>query len=128
GAWDPPAGRRANPAKLLLDPYARAIAGDVTWDPAVLPYEPGSEGETINTADSAPFMPRSIVIDPAFDWGDDRRPQRSLAESVVYEMHVKGFSARNPDVPEHLRGTYAGLAHPASIAHLQALGVTAVEL
>jgi isoamylase len=119
GPWDPAAGLRSNPAKLLIDPYARAISGGVRWDPAVY-------GD--NPSDSAPFVPRSIVCDPAFDWGDDRPPGVALTDSVVYELHVKGFTRRHPGVPEPLRGTYAGLAHPAAIAHLTRLGVTAVEL
>jgi glycogen operon protein len=128
GPWDPGAGHRANPAKLLLDPYARAIEGEVVWDPAVLPYQPDSDGQTRSDADSAPFVPRSLVIDRSFDWGDDRPPRHSPAETIIYEVHVKGFSATNSDVPEPLRGTYAGLAHPASINYLSSLGITAVEL
>ena len=109
---------RCDPAKLLLDPYARAIAAGVTWHPAVL--EPG--------ADSAPYVPRSLVHAAPFDWGDDRRPRTSRAESVVYELHAKGFTKLHPDVPPELRGTFAGLAHPAVLKHLVGLGVTAVEL
>jgi isoamylase len=109
---------RCDPAKLLLDPYARAIAGGVTWDPAVL--APG--------ADSAPYVPRSIVHDAPFDWGEDRRPQTPLADSIVYELHVKGFTKLHPEMPPKLRGTFAGLGHPAAVEHLVRLGVTAVEL
>jgi isoamylase len=109
---------RCDPAKLLLDPYARAIAGGVTWHPAVL--EPGT--------DSAPYVPRSVVHAAPFDWGEDRRPQTPLADSIVYELHVKGFTKLHPDVPPEVRGTFAGLAHPAVIEHLVGLGVTAVEL
>jgi len=127
GPWAPAEGQRCNPAKLLLDPYARAIAGEVDWNPAVLPYVLG-EPDTMSTDDSAPYVPRSVVIDPAFDWGNERSPRRPLPESVIYEVHVKGFTARMADVPAELRGTYAGLAHPAAIAHLKTLGVTAVEL
>ena len=119
GPWDPAAGLRCNAAKLLIDPYARAISGGVRWHPAVYGDNPG---------DSAPYVPRSVVCDPAFDWTDDRAPGVALADSIVYELHVKGFTRLHPDVPERLRGTYAGLAHPAAVAHLTRLGVTAVEL
>ena len=108
-----------NPAKLLLDPYARGIEGEVTWDSAVTAHD---------DRDSAPFVPRSVVQAASFDWGDDRHPATALADSVVYELHVKGFTKLHPGVPEELRGTYAGLAHPAAIEHLLELGVTAVEL
>lgn len=127
GPWDPAAGRRCNPAKLLLDPYARLIAGQVASNDAVLGHsldDPSAPSEV----DSAPYVMRSVVIDPGFDWGNDGPPDTPLADSVIYETHVKGFSATHPDIPEHLRGTYAGMAHPASISYLSALGVTAVEL
>ncbi len=127
GPWDPGSGRRCNPAKLLLDPYAKAVAGEVQWEHAVFPYQQDDENAR-NDDDSAPFVPKSVVIDPAFDWGDDQRPHTPLHETVVYELHVKGFSMRNPDVPPALRGTYAGLAHAASLEYLTALGVTAIEL
>ena len=127
GPWHPRDGHRCNPNKLLLDPYARAISGAVRWEPPVLPFVPGNPDE-LSTDDSAGHVPRSIVIDPRFDWGDDRPPRTPLHESVIYEMHVKGFTARLADVPAHLRGTYAGLAHPAALDHLRTLGVTAVEL
>jgi glycogen operon protein len=128
GPWAPADGHRCNPAKLLLDPYAHAVAGGVTWNPAVLPYAPGSEGDEINHDDSAPYVPRSVVIDPRFEWGDDRLIRRPLHETIVYEVHVKGFSARRAEIPEQQRGTYAALAHPWSIEYLTRLGVTAVEL
>jgi isoamylase len=128
GPWSPADGVRCNPAKLLLDPYARAVSGPITWDPAVLPYALGSDGEAIDEADSAPFVPRSVVVDPRFDWDDERPQRRPLNETIVYEVHVKGFSQRFPGVPEKLRGTYAALAHPAAIEYLTKLGVTAVEL
>ncbi len=127
GPWDPGAGARCNPAKLLLDPYARAIAGEVRWAPAVY----GHAADDCNQPDgndSAPYVPRSVLVSEEFDWGQDRRPGRAMADSIFYEVHVKGFTAVHPDVPEPLRGTYAGLAHPAAVAHLQRLGVTAVEL
>ncbi|MDX6410288.1 MAG: isoamylase [Gaiellaceae bacterium] len=119
GPWDPSAGLRCNAAKLLLDPYARAVRGGVEWHPAVNGDDP---------ADSAPYVPRSVVSAEPFEWGDDRPPRTALADSVIYEAHVKGLTYLHPDVPEPLRGTYAGLAHPAVIEHLQRLGVTAVEL
>jgi isoamylase len=127
GPWDPGRGLRCNPAKLLLDPYARAIESEVAWDPAVFGHRQG-EPDRRDTRDSARFVPRSVVVDFDFDWQSDRPPRRPEADSVIYEVHVKGFTARNPDVPEALRGTYAGLAHPAAIRHLVDLGVTAVEL
>ncbi|MEO8468450.1 MAG: glycogen debranching protein GlgX [Chloroflexota bacterium] len=128
GPWDPGAGHRCNPAKLLMDPYAKAFEGEIKWDPAVFPYRMDDpDGERSDT-DSAPFMPRSVVVDPDFDWGDDRPPRHPPNGTVIYEVHVKGFTARHPGVPPELRGTYAGLAHPVAIDYLKALGVTAVEL
>ena len=128
GPWSPDEGHRCLPEKLLLDPYAREIAGEVTWNPAVLSYDAGDPDGEPNRLDSAPFVPRSVVADPRFDWGGDAPPRIPLSESVIYEMHVKGFTRRLPGVPEELRGTYAGLGAPAAAAHLRRLGVTAVEL
>ena len=120
GPFQPERGLRCNPAKLLLDPYARAITGGVTWDQAL-------RGD--NDTDSAPFVPRSLVTGrDGYDWEGDTQLQHRTADSVLYEVHVKGFTARHPDVPPELRGTYAGLAHDASTAYLRDLGVTAVEL
>jgi len=127
GPYAPEHGVRCNPGKLLLDPYALAIEGHVTWDAACYSYNLGDD-DSINEADSAPFVFRSIVQHPHFDWGGDRRPDTPLHESVIYEAHVKGMTKCHPDVPEEIRGTYAGLAHPAIVAHLTSLGVTAVEL
>jgi isoamylase len=127
GPWDPPAGVRCNPAKLLLDPYARAVAGEVRWDPAVYGHA-ADDPNRADGSDSAPYVPRSVLVAGDFDWGDDRPPGRPMADSIFYEVHVKGFTELHPDVPQELRGTYAGLAHPAAVAHLQQLGVTAVEL
>ncbi|HEY2488048.1 MAG TPA: glycogen debranching protein GlgX [Streptosporangiaceae bacterium] len=127
GPWAPEAGQRCNPAKLLLDPYAKAIEGQVQWDQACFPYNFGDENSR-NDDDSAPYVPRSVVHNPYFDWGNDRPPDIQLNESVIYETHVKGFTARHPEVPEAQRGSYAGLAHPAIIEYLGDLGVTAVEL
>ncbi|MGW5268689.1 glycogen debranching protein GlgX [Rhodococcus sp. NPDC003994] len=127
GPWNPAEGLRHNPAKLLLDPYAKAITGAVEWDEAVFGHH-HDEPETRNDADSAPFMPRSVVVDDDFDWGDDESPRVPLSETVVYETHVKGFTALDRDVDESIRGTYAGLAHPAAIEKLTRLGITSVEL
>jgi glycogen operon protein len=127
GPWEPQRGLRFNPAKLLVDPYARAIVGDVTSPDVPRPANPDDPGSP-DPRDSAAFVPRGVVVGDGFDWGDDAPPATPWAETVVYEMHVKGFTATNPAVPEQLRGTYAGLAHPAAIEHLVRLGVSAVEL
>ncbi|HEX3613218.1 MAG TPA: glycogen debranching protein GlgX [Sporichthyaceae bacterium] len=127
GPWDPSAGLRCNPNKLLLDPYAKAIDGQVDYDQACFAYNFGDE-HSRNDADSAAHVPRSVVIDPGFDWAGDRHPEVPLNQSVIYEVHVKGFTAGHPDVPTEQRGTYTGLAHPAVIEYLTRLGVTAVEL
>jgi isoamylase len=127
GPWDPPSGARCNPAKLLLDPYARAVAGEVRWHPAVFGHVP-DDPDRLDDTDSAPYVPRSVVLASDFDWGEDRAPGRTMADSIFYEVHVKGFTKLHPDVPEELRGTYAGVAHPAAVEHLKRLGVTAVEL
>ncbi len=127
GPWDPASGNRCNPAKLLLDPYARAVAGEVRWHPAVFGHVPDDPDRADGT-DSAPYVPRSVVVAGEFDWGDDRPPARAMADSIFYEVHVKGFTKIHPDVPEQLRGTYAGVAHPAAVEHLRRVGVTAVEL
>jgi len=128
GPWAPAEGHRCNPAKLLLDPYARAIEGQVQWNEAVFPHFFNNPDGPPNDKDSAPFVPKSVVINPYFDWGNDRHPRTTSHETVVYEAHVKGFSIRHPDVPEELRGTYAALAHPRAIEHFTRLGITAVEL
>jgi isoamylase len=127
GPYAPDRGVRCNPSKLLLDPYARAIEGQIQWDPACYSYNLGDK-DSINTADSAPFVFRSVVHNPYFDWANDHHPDTPLHETVIYEAHVKGMTRCHPEVPESQRGTYAGFAHPAVIEHLQALGVTAVEL
>ncbi len=127
GRWDPEAGYRFNPAKLLLDPYALAIEGDVVHNRAIFDHLADAPDHPDST-DSAPFVPRSVVISPYFDWGNDARPYRPRRDSVLYEMHVKGMTALHPLVPEQLRGTYAGLAEPAVIDYLLDLGVTAIEL
>ncbi len=127
GPYDPPRGLRCDGSKLLLDPYTKAVEGELRWDEALFDYQFASPRKR-NTTDSAPYMPKNVVINPFFDWGHDRAPQIPYHETVIYESHVRGLTLRHPDVPASLRGTYAGLAHPAVIAHLQRLGVTAVEL
>jgi len=127
GPWNPDGGQWFNHNKLLLDPYAKAIEGEVAWDEACFAYVRGDE-DTMNETDSAPFVPRSVIATPWFDWSTDRPPDTPMERSVIYELHVKGFTQLHPAVPEHLRGTYAGLAHPAVIEYLTDLGVTAVEL
>jgi isoamylase len=127
GPYDPPRGLRCDSSKLLLDPYGKAIEGDVRWDESLFDYQFGNPRKR-NTTDSAPSMPKNVVINPFFDWGHDRAPQIPYHETVIYEAHVRGLTLCHPDVPAHQRGTYAGLAHPAVIAHLQRIGVTAVEL
>jgi isoamylase len=124
GPYDPAAGHRCDRNKLLLDPYGKAVEGEVRWDKSLY-AAPDPDG---SSPDSAAAMPRSVVISPFFDWGNDRSPETPWQNTIVYEMHVKGFTALHPGVPEDLRGTYAGLASEAAIAHLVTLGVTAVEL
>jgi isoamylase len=119
GLYEPSYGQFHNPAKLLIDPYARAIAGEFLDHPAVY-------GD--NDVDSSPYVPRSVLVADNFPWGVDRRPNTAWEDTVIYELHVKGFTALHPDIPEEQRGTYAGLAHPAAISYLKDLGVTAVEL
>jgi glycogen operon protein len=127
GPFDPGRGLRCNPAKLLLDPYARATAGEIDWDESLFGYRFG-DPESRNDDDSAAHMMHGVVTDPYFDWDGDRRLEVPYADTVIYEAHVKGLTQLHPDVPEELRGTYAGLAHPAVVEHLLRLGVTAVEL
>ncbi|MBD8011441.1 glycogen debranching protein GlgX [Microbacterium sp. NPDC077391] len=127
GPYDPANGKRFNPSKLLLDPYAKAVAGQVEWGQAAFSYDFG-DPDSHNEDDSAAHTPKSVVINPFFEWGGDRLPKTPYAQTVIYEAHVKGLSIRHPDVPEELRGTYAGVAHPAIIDHLTRLGVTAIEL
>ncbi|OGK80921.1 MAG: glycogen debranching enzyme GlgX [Candidatus Rokubacteria bacterium GWC2_70_16] len=130
GPYAPDRGHRFNPSKLLLDPYARALAGSLQWRDEVFGYHVGHPAADLarDRRDSAPFVPKCVVIDPGFDWQDDGPPRVPANRSVVYELHVKGFTARHPGVPASLRGTYAGLATPAALEHLTSLGVTAVEL
>jgi isoamylase len=127
GPWNPAQGLRCNPAKLLLDPYARAISGTVSFGPEVYGHDL-ADPDAPSTLDSSARVPRSLVVDPAFDWHDSGRPRCRYADTVVYEVHVKGFTMRHPGIPQELRGTYAGLGHEAAIGHLTDLGVTTVEL
>ncbi|MGN6089783.1 MAG: glycogen debranching protein GlgX [Actinomycetales bacterium] len=127
GAWDPWSGQRHNAAKLLLDPYAWAVDGQLRPDRAVLGHE-GADDLTRSDADSSPFVPRSVVVDTGYDWQGDESPRTPWSETVVYELHVRGYTMRHPDVPPELRGTYAGLARPEVLEPLRDLGVTALEL
>jgi glycogen operon protein len=129
GPWEPEKGMRFNAAKLLVDPYAKAISGDVDHKGPVYPYDVASGDDTKkDDQDSAKFVPKSVVVDQFFDWEGDCPPETPIADSIIYEMHVRGFSITNPEVPENLRGTYAGLAHEASVKYLKQLGITAIEL
>ncbi|MEL4319282.1 glycogen debranching protein GlgX [Leifsonia sp. YIM 134122] len=127
GPWDPANGLRHNVHKLLLDPHARAVEGEYTWGQEVFGHN-HADPLLMDESDDAACVPRCVIVDPSFDWGDDAPPAIPLADTVVYETHVKGFTKLHPDVPENIQGTYAGLAHPAAIEHLTSLGVTAVEL
>jgi isoamylase len=128
GPWDPPRGHRCNPSKLLLDPYAKAIDGQIDWHEAIFPYTFGDGPDTMSEMDSAPFMPRCVVHQPHFDWSGDRLLHIPWHETVIYETHVKGLTAAHPDIAPELRGTYAGLSQPVMIEYLKRLGITAVEL
>ena len=127
GPWNPAEGQRFNSAKLLLDPYAKAVSGQIDWDQALFSYDFGDE-DSFNDEDSASHMMMGVVINPFFNWEGDRTPRTPYHKSVIYEAHVKGLTQQHPEVPEDQRGTYAGVAHPAVIAHLKKLGVTAIEL
>jgi isoamylase len=128
GPWDPAQGHRCNPSKLLLDPYAKAVAGQVDWNEAVFSYHFNDPEGPPNQSDSAAYTPKSVVISPYFDWADDRLPRTPWHETVIYETHVKGCTIRHPQVPEEIRGSYAALAHPVMIDYLTRLGITALEL
>jgi glycogen operon protein len=130
GPYEPQKGHRFNPNKVLLDPYARAIGRDLRWDDSLFGYEIGDPASDLSfdDRDSAAFCPLASVVDTAFTWGDDRRPRTPWHRTLIYEVHVKGFTMRHPGVPEDKRGTYAGLASEAAIKHIKELGVTAVEL
>ncbi|MBD2677661.1 MULTISPECIES: glycogen debranching protein GlgX [Nostoc] len=130
GPWAPEVGHRFNPNKLLIDPYAKAIDGEINDTPAIFGYSLDAPEKDLafSDLDNAHMMPKCIVIDESFDWGDDQLLRRPWHETIIYETHVKGFTKLHPEIPEELRGTYAGLAHPAAIQYLQQLGITAVEL
>jgi isoamylase len=130
GPWDPQHGHRFNPNKLLIDPYAKAIEGDVQHGEAIYSYPWGDSAQDLafSELDDAHLIPKCIVVDQGFNWEDDELLQTPWNETVIYEMHVKGFTQKHPEIPESLRGTYAGVAHPAAIAHLKSIGITAVEL
>jgi isoamylase len=129
GPWEPEKGRRFNAAKLLIDPYSKAISGKVDWKAPIFGHDAASGNDLkMDTQDSAAGVPKSVVIESKFDWEGDCRPDLPLADSVVYEAHVRGFSMRNPEIPEKLRGTFAGLSHEVSINYFKKLGITAVEL
>ncbi|NUR05387.1 MAG: glycogen debranching protein GlgX [Nocardioidaceae bacterium] len=127
GPYDPASGHRCNPAKLLVDPYAKALEGQIDGDESLFSYRFGSP-ERFNRRNSRGHTMLSVVVNPFFDWGTDRRPDREYNDSVIYEAHVKGLTRLHPEVPEELRGTYAGVAHPVMIEHLKKLGITAIEL
>lgn len=128
GPWNPTEGLRCNSSKLLMDPYAKAVEGEINWDEAVFSYHFNGNEDEINEMDSAAFVPKSIVINPFFDWENDRHLEKPLNESLIYEVHVKGFSAVCPPIPEEVRGTYAALSHPFTIEYFTNLGITAIEL
>ena len=129
GPYEPRDGHRFNPNKLLLDPYAKQIVGQIEWNPALFGYQMETTDDlTFDTRDSAPFMMKSRVIDPAFSWGKDQHLQTSWERTVIYEAHVRGFTMRHPTIPADQRGTYAGLASDEAVSYIRSLGVTAVEL
>jgi len=130
GPYEPQQGHRFNRNKLLIDPYAKAIAGTISWHNSLFGYEMGHADADLSFSetDSAPFIPKCVVVDERFDWEGDQHPKVPYNESIIYETHVKGFTRLHPDIPEEWRGTYKGMSHPAVIDYLKALGITAVEL
>ncbi|MDB5110857.1 MAG: glycogen operon protein, partial [Mucilaginibacter sp.] len=130
GPYEPENGHRFNPNKLLLDPYAKAVSGVIDWDDALFGYQIGHPDEDLSFSetDSAPYLPKSVVINPNFDWEEDTSPTLAYYNTVIYETHVKGFTKLHPEIPEEIRGTYAAIAHPVCIAYLKDLGITAIEL
>jgi isoamylase len=130
GPYEPEAGHRFNPHKLLIDPYAKQLVGSLKWGPELFGYTLNDPDKDLSfdERDSAPLVPKCRVIDPAFTWGSDRRPAVPWERTIAYEMHVRGFTMRHQQVPEELRGTFAGLADPHISGYLRSLGVTSVEL
>jgi glycogen operon protein len=128
GPFEPENGHRFNPNKVLIDPYAKAISGTVQWHNSLFGYQIGKDDLSFNPADSAPYIPKGVVVDDRFDWDGDRAPKIPYHKSVIYETHVKGFTQLHPAIPEAIRGTYAALGHPVTLSYLRDLGVTAVEL
>jgi len=130
GPYDPHSGHRFNPNKLLLDPYAKAVSGTIKWDDALFPYQIDDENQDLSFSlvDSAPYIPKSVIIDNQFDWENDKAPKIPYHDTIIYEAHVKGFTKLCPEIPEEIRGCYAGIAHPAAIKYLKELGITALEL
>src|SRR5688572_29101118 len=130
GSYEPMNGLRYNPNKLLIDPYAKAISSPVRWNDALFGYIMGHPQEDLSFSetDSAPFAPRSVVIDPNFNWEGDQPPKIPYHKTIIYETHIRGFTKTHPDIPEEIRGTYAAISHPLTINYLKSLGITAVEL
>ena len=130
GPYEPEQGHRFNPHKLLLDPYAREFVGELKWDPACFGYTIGAEGDdlTFDERDSAPFMPKGVVVDPGFDWQQNTKPLVPWDRTIIYETHVRGYTKQHPAVPDKLRGTFAGMAVPEVIKYVKSLGITSVEL
>lgn len=130
GPYEPQNGHRFNPNKLLIDPYAKAVAGVITWDDSLFGYELNHEEKDLSFSetDSAPFVPKSVVIDESFDWGNDQFPKVAYHHTIIYEAHVKGLTKQLDGIPDNIRGTYAGIAHPKTIGYLKSLGITALEL
>jgi glycogen operon protein len=130
GPYDPHTGLRFNPSKLLLDPYAKAIGRPLQWADELFAYQLGDpDGDlTVDERDSAPFAPLAAVIDPTFDWSGEKRPAHPAHATLIYEAHVRGMTKLHPEVPEELRGTYAGIATEPVLSHLRSLGITAIEL
>ncbi|HYF70599.1 MAG TPA: glycogen debranching protein GlgX, partial [Ohtaekwangia sp.] len=130
GPFDPSLGQRFNKHKLLLDPYAKAIAGKIEWHDSLFGYEIGHEQEDVSFSelDSTPFLPKSVVIDQTFEWDTDTAPKIPYHKTIIYETHLRGFTMLHPEIPKALKGTYAGLAHPVCIEYFKKLGITAVEI
>lgn len=130
GPYEPENGHRFNPNKLLIDPYAKAISGTIQWHDSLFGYDVHHEEKDLSFSeeDSAPYIPKSVVVDPNFDWEGDNHPKIPYHQSIIYETHVKGLTFLHPEIPENIRGTYAGIGHPVTIQYLKSLGITAVEL